>query len=535
MLEKLKKHIKFEDIFFFLCAVFSVVLTYYATLYCIDSDASSELVLANHLAENGGILTADWGYSTELRVINTQLIYAPLFKIFTDWHMVRFVGALILQAIMVGSYYVFAKAIGINKKVFCISAGLFLLPVSVCYGRIVLYNGYYVPHIAISMAIAGLVFAKNEGRSALWIAVRTVCLLILSFLGGLGGIRHAMMTHAPLLLAVFIYYVLDDFVCKRKDGEHTRKRLWYLLNAIGSAAFFFIGFLVNTNVLAMKYEFSDYSENLIGLIDVAQFKDISYGFMHHFGFRDGIKLISTLGVLSILGVFLAIACLIVAVVQVKKYKKHMDVSKALPSVMLLSYLAVMLLVFIVLGKYYYFVLYFTPVVVWFIPVFVQALCESPKDVSRFNMRRVLPAVAAVIILLNGVVNGIYFVDYTSFGQKYEGLVFKDREITEKLEPVVDFLVENGYQRGYAEFWDANIITEMSDGAVRFVNIHYFSDTGHIQFNPWLCLKTNRTLEGTKDFLMLAAYNQYSFETKNDLSRCERVYQDDWYVIYEIKK
>jgi hypothetical protein len=108
-------------------------------------------------------------------------------------------------------------------------------------------------------------------------------------------------------------------------------------------------------------------------------------------------------------------------------------------------------------------------------------------------------------------------------------------LVESLEPVVDFLVENGYQRGYAEFWDANIITEMSDGAVRFVNIHYFSDTGHIQFNPWLCLKTNRTLEGTKDFLMLAAYNQYSFETKNDLSRCERVYQDDWYVIYEIKK
>ena len=220
---RIPKHFGGEDLFLCICAVLSVILTYFATKYCIDSDASSELVLANHLAEVGGILTKDWGYSTELRVINTQLVYAPLFKIFKDWHMVRFFGALILQAILVGAYYVFTKATGVSKKIFCISAGLFLLPVSVCYGRIVLYNGYYVPHIAISMVIAGLVFAKNEDRSVRWIAARTVALLILSFLGGLGGIRHGMMTHAPLLLAVFIYFIMDDFVCKREAGKNRKK------------------------------------------------------------------------------------------------------------------------------------------------------------------------------------------------------------------------------------------------------------------------------------------------------------------------
>ncbi len=533
---QIKKRFGFEDIFLCICSVISVFITFYATKYCIDSDASSELVLANHLAETGGILTADWGYSTELRVINTQLVYAPLFKIFKDWHMVRFFGALILQAILVGSYYVFTKATGIGKKIFCISAGLFLLPVSVCYGRIVLYNGYYIPHIAISMVIAGLVFAKNEGRSARWITIRTLALLVLSFLGGLGGIRHGMMTHAPLLLAVFIYFVMDDFVCKREKGEHSKKRLGYLLNAIGAAVCFFFGFLVNTNVLAKQYEFSDYSENMVGLLDVSYFKNISYGLMHHFGFRDGeIKLISTLGILSVLAVFLTIACIIVAIVQIVKYKEHKDVSKALPSVMFLSFLAVMLLVFCVLGKYYYYVLYFTPVVAWFIPVFAQTVAERPKDTKGLNMRRVLPMAAAVIIFLNGAVNGIYFLDHNKFEQKYEGLVFTDREITQKLDPVVEFLVENGYERGYAEFWNGNIITEMSDGAVRIVNIHYYSDSGNSYFNPWLCLKTNRTLEDTKDFLLLQTSQQQSFESKKGLAQCERVYVDENYVIYEIKK
>jgi len=272
---------------------------------------------------------------------------------------------------------------------------------------------------------------------------------------------------------------------------------------------------------------------MIGLLDVAKLKDISYGLMHHFGFRDEIKLISTLGILSVLGVFLTIACVIVAIVQIVKYKEHKDVSKALPSVMFLSFLSVMLLVFIVLGKNYYFVLYFTPIVAWYIPVFVQTLCDRPKDVQGLDMRRVLPVVAAVIIFLNGTVNGIYFLDHTKFEQKYEGLVFTDREITDKLEPVVDFLVEGGYERGYAHFWNANIITEMSDGAVRFVNVHV-DNLARISFNPWLCLKTNRTLEGTKDFLLLEAQQQLSFESKNDLSRCALVYKDTNYVIYEIK-
>lgn len=523
-----------EEIFLCICSVLSVILTYYATKYCIDSDASSELVLANHLAENGGILTADWGYSTELRVLNTQLVYAPLFKIFKDWHMVRYFGALILQAILVGSYYVFTKATGISRKIFCISAGLFLLPVSVCYGRIVLYNGYYIPHISISLVIAGLVFAKNDGRSVTWIAVRTVALLVLSYLGGLGGIRQGMMTHAPLLLAVFIYFMMDDLVCKRETGPHTKKRLGYLLNAIGSAVCFFIGFWVNTNVLAKRYEFSDYSENMVGLLDVSYLKNVSYGLMHHFGFRDEVKLISTLGILSVLAVFLTIACIIVAIVQIVKYKEHKDVSKALPSVMFLSFLTVMLLVFAVLGKYYYYVLYFTPIVAWFIPVLVQTFCERPKEPRGLNMRRVLPMAAAVIIFLNGAVNGIYFLNHNKFEQKYEGLVFTDREITQKLDPVVDFLVENDYDRGYAHFWNANIITELSDGAVRFVNVHV-DNLARISFNPWLCLKTNRTLQGTKDFLLLEAGQRTSFESKNNLSRVSLVYQDENYVIYAIQR
>lgn len=92
--------------------------TYYATEHYLDGDASSELVLAHHLAETGQILSTDWYYSTELRVLNTQLVYAPLFRIFSDWHMVRFVGALIMQALLVLSCAYLCKQTSLSLGAF---------------------------------------------------------------------------------------------------------------------------------------------------------------------------------------------------------------------------------------------------------------------------------------------------------------------------------------------------------------------------------------------------------------------------------
>ena len=40
----------------------------------LDSDMSSEMILGQLLARNNGILSDQWYYSTELRVLNTQLI-----------------------------------------------------------------------------------------------------------------------------------------------------------------------------------------------------------------------------------------------------------------------------------------------------------------------------------------------------------------------------------------------------------------------------------------------------------------------------
>ena len=117
-------------LFFAACCLMSLYLTYQTAAKLQDSDASSELVLAHLLADNNQLLSPDWFYSTELRVLNTQLIYMPLFKIFTDWKLVRFFGALLLQAILVLSYYFRSRQAGFSRNVFLFTGGLLLLPAS---------------------------------------------------------------------------------------------------------------------------------------------------------------------------------------------------------------------------------------------------------------------------------------------------------------------------------------------------------------------------------------------------------------------
>ena len=41
----------------------------------LDADMASEQLLANLLEQEGGVMSTNWYYSTELRVLNTQLVW----------------------------------------------------------------------------------------------------------------------------------------------------------------------------------------------------------------------------------------------------------------------------------------------------------------------------------------------------------------------------------------------------------------------------------------------------------------------------
>jgi len=54
--------------------------------------------------------------------------------------------------------------------------------------------------------------------------------------------------------------------------------------------------------------------------------------------------------------------------------------------------------------------------------------------------------------------------------------------------------------GFSTFWSANILTEMSDGQLRFCNLDVNAD-GLVYCN-WLMLKSNQSLQAQKPFLLM---------------------------------
>ena len=81
------------------CVALSLIWIFYYNMNkegLLSSDMSSELVLANLLSKENALLSNKWIYSTELRVVNTQVVYSILFHFFSDWSLVRALGNLIM-------------------------------------------------------------------------------------------------------------------------------------------------------------------------------------------------------------------------------------------------------------------------------------------------------------------------------------------------------------------------------------------------------------------------------------------------------
>lgn len=151
-----RRKIDLSFFLFLLSAVLSVITTYYVSSHYIDSDTSSELILASHWIETRNIFSEDWLYGSELRLFHVQLIYVPLMLLFEDWLTVRFLGALIMQAIYIASFGCLVHAAGKCRRFFFLGAALLLLPVSIAYGRIVLYHNHYLPNITFSFLLLAL-------------------------------------------------------------------------------------------------------------------------------------------------------------------------------------------------------------------------------------------------------------------------------------------------------------------------------------------------------------------------------------------
>jgi len=394
-----------------------------------DSDISSEMILAKVLNEEHGMISKNWYYSTELRVLNIQILYSFFFHFFQDWTMVRTAACITSYLLMLVSYYYMMHQMGYDS-LYAVSALFLLLPISDGYFEYVLLALLYASFISISFFAVGLVFHYGKA-SALMKRVILVIAVGLAFMAGLGGARHVVVLYLPLFAAT----VLMTLIQKKPSG--------YLVCSAAGFVSSCAGYLINSRVLAGKYHFLTWVEGMNFRASLQGIQDLFFGTLRAFGYSYGDQEPTPAA-----SAFSCVLALVMAVCVLRtvigRWKKPDQIW------LLAAYFSCVYGIFFCMYTFtdmLYSDRYNMAAMVFAIPIIVLNLTEI------YWNRYVKLGLTAFLCA------GILLFSVLRFGH------YGSLDKTAQLRSIAAYLAEEETFAGYATFWNGNVLTELSDGAV----------------------------------------------------------------------
>ena len=469
----------------------------------LDSDMSSELVLSRLLAQQGKIITPDWYYSTEIRFLNTQLFYTLFFKLMSDWHRVRILSYICMYIVLIASYWLLCRSLKCEKY-FAITAALLLTPFSEPYFFIILKGAYYIPHITITLLTLAMqeLFLQADRKRKKWFALLAA---LLAMAAGMGGPRQVFVLYLPLFLAgAWNWY-------SQKGKKETEWQLLFTVIAAGSGT---AGYVVNRKILAPRYHFASWESMSFTGLDSGRVAQIFNGFLNSYGYQTG----GLFSKKALLANSMCLCLILITIYAVGYALKHQDrvsneyyrlagFAAALFGIFTLLYLCT---------NMSYARWYNIPVIVITIPLIAEMLQNLPQE----KIKRYLGTLAFTgFVMLNGL---IFYRDTWR------------QDDTLELRQIQRQMVEQEYTSGYATFWRANILTELSNGEIEMwdwcggglENIQDVDQTYH-----WLQLvEHDDTHPEGKVFLFFSKDEFEKCTWYAQLKREHVVYHSDNYVV-----
>lgn len=275
----------------------------------LDSDMASEMVLSNLLNKEGGLLSKNYYYSTEIRVFQTQFFYRIGLLLFPEnWHAARIIGSALALAIIVVLWLGISKTLKLKECGLWVAA-LIVFPGGYWYFWQTIYGGYYLTYIFFTVAsIFCLVnFVDKKRKRKIVYAILFVALAVAS---GMNGIKQMMLLYAPLFIAAVVLFLCNqsgrnvvDASNNRaefKDGKTLKqvildnsKTSQYVIASVVGVIANLCGYLVNSRILVPNYNFLEFSWNCWNYMS---FLNMIKEFIHSYGYIDGIPLFSVKGI-----------------------------------------------------------------------------------------------------------------------------------------------------------------------------------------------------------------------------------------------
>ncbi len=470
----------------------------------ITSDDASELILANLLSENGGILSSDWFYSSELRVLNSQIIWSLLFHITQNWHVVRMSGNIILYFILLMSLFFFCRKASLNKWYPYIAA-LFLLPFSSSYFEFVLKGVYYIPHIIISLLLFGLMFQFAESSKEKKIIFLTLG-IFLSIAAGMGGLRQFLIFYLPMLCAVLIYGGMN-----KKSGISEAKNwlIYIILTGLNAG----IGYWINSTVFSRSYYFESHSDIIYIPISIEKIMNVINGWLFVLGYKQGGNIFSA-DFLANATCGLIVLMMLYSVIHVLRNHKDYNAKEQMVAFFYLSAFVIYILMYSMTSMSY-MDRYNIPIIVFGFPLIF--ICFGKQKEQKWKQL----ALAGMLLFTAGC----GMIVYKDWGTVDNNAARRN---------VVETLVAKDYCEGYATFWNANVMTELSDGKIQvWTWLDIQDDIEDVDdIYPWLQKRSHADIHPSgKVFILLSTSEDEKFTFKSVLNKDDVIYRTADYVVY----
>ncbi len=462
-----------------------VVLNVFWGDHWIDSDMASEMIFARLLAQEGKwIATENWYYSTEFRVLYTHLIMTPLFHVLSDWHVIRVITNILTYLLMLGAYFYFMKPLRIRRSTVIFSAVILLLPFSETFVTHMQMGNTYMWHVILILMAFGMFLRLAGGRGTWKVSRILTCIFYmgLSVVCGLSGVRYLLALQVPLCITAGIYVLRSrEFSLFRRElsREHfrqqirevmSRERLAYLFYSLLGFICAGIGYVGNVAVLGKKFRFQMYEvTNFIKVFQgvlLERIQDTLGNLLQLFGYIEEKGFLSVRGLISMLAfgflagiVFLTVRCASLLAGEWKKLEAEEIRDGQRECLAHSRFILWFFVTAFVLNTFVFLFTNGTIVARYYITVFLfvlPLLCIYYTH-EKMPFDRLMLAILLCGALALTTAKCVYsFID-------------KDKNTDQRV--VAAYLEEQGYTFGYASYWNGNIMTELTDGAVEIANIH----------------------------------------------------------------
>ncbi len=508
----------------------SFLLVVFLNVFChdhwLDSDMAAEMIFSKLLAEEGRLFaTPDWYYSTEFRFLYTHWIMGPLFRICEDWHVIRAITNIVSYVLMLGAYYYCMKPLKVRKALVITTSAILLLPFSETMMTHMVMGNTYMFHVIIVFLFLGLYLRLAQGNRGKWYVPELVVFVALALICGVSGVRYLLALQCPLVLASFVYLLKSEGFKNFRQNLNEKnfiaefRVLWksftvkYLLYAVLGAVGSVAGYGINVLYVSKNYVFQTYdATNFIAVYQGVFFERLQNALgslLMLFGYIPDRGVISLRGVVT-LAAFVMIA--VIVFVCTKAYKGTFGQRQ---------FVSLFLVVSFVLNVFVFVFTTSTMVPRYYLTVFIfvlPVLCFYLEQEQLYFDKALVTLLLAGCLLL---ASGKTVLSYMSVDKNADKRV------------VAEFLQEKGYTFGYATYWNANIITELTDGQVEVANVLDAVDLGYFKWSSPMKFYEEGYAEG-EVFLLLTAEEVAEAADSAVVKNGEAVYEDGVYtvLIYE---